>query len=382
MRIAFVNSIRSYGGGEARVLRSAAEFHKRGHAVSVLGRPDGALAVRCPQSGIPFRGVRFGHYAAPATLDSIARALREAQADVAVTYDLLALRATAVAARLAGGTAPRVVHYYGLEGAFKDRTYNRLFVLPRVARFVPNADALRRELVTFRGIDPSRVQVIYDGVDPEPILSADPAGVREALEAGPDDVVALVVARLAANKGHRFLLDALAGLAPKHPRLQVWVAGDGPERGAVEARIRELDLEKSVRLLGFRSDVPRLLRAADLLCHSSRREGVPNSAREAMVAGLPVVALAVSGVPELVLDGVTGLLSAEGDLEMLQANLERLVGDAALRQRMGEAGRQRALAEYSEDRCAELWLDLLEGCLTETREKRASSAAYPAGIGK
>lgn len=368
MHIALVNSIRFYGGGEKRVLRGAYEFRKRGHEVTVLGMPDGALGTRCREEGVPFRAVRMGRYYSPSVLSRMARALRALAPDVAVCYDERSLRVVALSASLArpAGRLP-VVFYLGLEGCFKDKAYNRVLVGPRIAQVVANAEALRRELLGFGWFPETRVQVIPDGVDPEPIESASGDGIREELGAVPDDVVALVTARLVPEKGHLFLLSALKEMRPALSRLKVWIAGEGPARPEVEARVEALGLQACVRMLGFRADVPRLLHAADLLCHPSKREGIPNAVREAMVAGLPVAAVAASGTPEVVQDEETGLLSPVDDRDALRANLERLILDPDLRRQLGAAGRRRALAEFSEDLCTERWVALLDGCV-----KRAS----------
>ncbi|HTE18995.1 MAG TPA: glycosyltransferase, partial [Armatimonadota bacterium] len=207
LSIALVNSIHAYGGGEKRVLRGAAEFAQRGHAVRVLGQPDGELAGRCRTEGVPFSPVPLGRYYSPASITALARELRAAAAEVVVCYDERAVRIGALAARMAG--TPPVVYYYGLEGSFKNKPYNRMVVAPRITRWVANAAAIRDELAAFGWIPPERMRVIYDGVDPSPIEQADPTGVREELGAAPDDVVALVVARLVPEKGHGFLIQAL-----------------------------------------------------------------------------------------------------------------------------------------------------------------------------
>lgn len=359
MRIALVNSIRFLGGGEKRTLRASREFGRRGHEVTVLAPRDSELERCCRAEGLVFHPVEFGRYYAPSSIRALATALRKTSPHVVVCYDERSARIGALAA----GRVP-VVYYLGLEGSFKNKPYNRLVVAPRVRRFVANAEATRDELARFGWIAAERLHVIHNGVDPAPIDAADPSGVRAELGACAADVVVLVVARLVPEKGHDFLLPVLAQLAAARPTLKVWFAGDGPEQERLQAEIGRLHLGQTVRLLGFRADVPRLLRAADVLCHPSRREGAPNAVREAMVASLPVAAVSASGTPEVVSQGETGLLSAVGDSEALRANLEALLDSPELRRRLGEAGRHRALTVFSEDRCAEQWLRLLEGCVS------------------
>lgn len=363
MRIALINSIRFYGGGEKRTLRMAQEFRGRGHDARVLGLPGSELGDRCGQSGIPFHEVTLGKYYARRSLQSLAAGIKAAQPEVLITFDERTVRSAALLRRLSPGSTPPLIHYYGLEGAFKNKPLNRWLVSPQVACFVPNAEAIADELRSFGWIPRDRIRVIYDGVDPTAIQTADATGVRGELGASPEDVVAVVVARLVPEKGHAFLLEVLHRMNGSAGKLKVWIVGEGPEEPALREKIKTFHLESRVHLLGFRSDVPRLLRAADVLCHPSRREGAPNAVREGMVAGLPVVAVAASGTPELMEEGKTGFLSAIGDGEALQRNLERVLADGELRKQMGAAGRERALKQFSEDRCAAEWLALLEACI-------------------
>jgi glycosyltransferase involved in cell wall biosynthesis len=360
LRIAIINSIRAYGGGEKWVLRAAHCLSQRGVTVRVLGDPDGELGRRCPSSGIPFAAVRLNRCSLLSGATALGRALRTDLPDAVICCNERAARLAALAAALPGSGVGRlpIIYRNGLEGSFKNKPFNRLLVAPRIARYVVNAEATRAELQRFGWISHQKLRLIYNGVDPAPVDQADPQRLRAELDAGPDEVVVFSAARLVPEKGHALLLDALSridvGLRPL-----LWIAGEGPEQAALMAQVQRLELARWVRLLGFRSDIPRLLRAADLLCHPSRREGAPNIVLEAMVAGLPVVGLAASGTMELVQDGVTGLLSPVEDGEGLARNLEQLVREAPLRERLGKAGRQRALTEFTEARSTDRWMQLL-----------------------
>lgn len=376
MNLVLLNSIRAYGGGERLVVALAREFHRGGHAAQVLARAEGALLTRCRAEGLPATAFEFGHSLDPRRACDLAARLRHCAADVVITFDPRSARTAALAARLSrrrGGEGGwRLVYYHGLEGSLGRTWLHRWLLGGAVDLYVANAAALREELVAMGWIPPERVTVIYGGIDLARIERADPTGVRAELGVADDALVILVAGRLVADKGHALLLDVLAEIAVEFPRLSVWFAGEGPERDAIERRIAERGLAGVVRLLGFRDDLPRLLRAADLLCHPSRREGIPNVVREAMAAGLPVVATAASGTPELVRHGETGLLSPVGDPAGLRANLVAVLRDSGLRRRLGEAGRTRALAEFSDAECARQWLAHLA---TLRRRERCRSCA-------
>lgn len=153
------------------------------------------------------------------------------------------------------------------------------------------------------------------------------------------------VGRMAAPKDFITLLRALALLPRSCYRAEI--IGSGPDRGAIEREIERLGVEPQVALAGERGDVPERLAQADAYVLSSHSEAMPMVVLEAMAAGLPVVASAVGGVSELVIDGETGLLVAPGDPQALAAALSRLAEDPQLRRRLGTAGRARAERHYS-----------------------------------
>ncbi|HET6607203.1 MAG TPA: glycosyltransferase family 4 protein [Rhodopila sp.] len=182
--------------------------------------------------------------------------------------------------------------------------------------------------------------------------------IRAALGVPEDRVVIIAVSRLVWHKGYPELAAAMRSL----PEAELWVVGERLEsdRGAdMAAVLREAGLGERLRLLGYREDIPALLAAADIFTLPSRFEGLPMSVIEAMLTGLPVVATNVRGPDEQVVDGETGLKVAAGDPGQLAAALARLAGDAGLRTRMGDAGRQRALELYDESKVIARTLDLL-----------------------
>jgi glycosyltransferase involved in cell wall biosynthesis len=156
--------------------------------------------------------------------------------------------------------------------------------------------------------------------------------------------ILISVGRMKAPKDFRTLIEALALLGELE--YEAVLVGDGPDQAELALLAAERGIDRSVRFAGARDDVPELFRGSDCFVLSSRSECLPVSILEAMAAGLPVVASGVGGVPELVCDGVTGLLVPPGDPTELAAALRRVVGDAALRRRLGEAGRGEVVRGY------------------------------------
>ncbi len=168
--------------------------------------------------------------------------------------------------------------------------------------------------------------------------------VRRELGVGSDAIVALMVASLKPIKRVFDFVAAVQGARAQVPELVGVIAGDGPDRAGVESAARQ---SGAVAVLGQRSDVPRLLQAADLLVLCSEYEALPMSVLEGMAAGLPVLATRVGGLPTVVADGQSGLLVAPGDLGALTAGVVALAADAERRRAMGVAGRQRVRERWS-----------------------------------
>jgi glycosyltransferase involved in cell wall biosynthesis len=195
--------------------------------------------------------------------------------------------------------------------------------------------------------------------------------VRRELEVEPQTLVFVHVGRFAAVKNHEMLVAAFAQLVGQQPLpTELWLVGDGELREAVQHQVRALGIESRVRFLGVRSDIPDLLRAADVFVFPSRWEGNPLSVMEAMAAGLPVVATAVGGVPELVEDGASGILVPNEDLHGLVAAMQRMAQNPDLREQMGHAARCRAVERFDIRQTVRAYEALYEELLQRRRPNR------------
>jgi glycosyltransferase involved in cell wall biosynthesis len=250
--------------------------------------------------------------------------------------------------------------------SFKGKPLRRFLDRELVGRFADAFVAVsaedRRKMIDVEGVDADKIRLIPNGI-PEPEAGGG-AEVRRELGVGTDDPLIGVVCELRAQKALEVLFEAALRLRDEFPALTVLVAGDGPERERLEAEVRRLGLEGTVRLLGIRRDVPALLDALDVAVLSSDYEGSPLSVMEYMAAGLPVVSTRVGGVPELVEDGREGLLVPPRDPAALADAIRRLLRDQAEAERLGANGRVRQRREFSldamvrrvEELYEELWL--------------------------
>jgi glycosyltransferase involved in cell wall biosynthesis len=205
-------------------------------------------------------------------------------------------------------------------------------------------------LVKEIGLQPDQIRVVPNGVDIAAIDAARPgAEVRRELGLSEGAPVIGLVGRLDHwGKGHKELFEAMAGLKERFP-IHALIIGGGRRRKEVRALAASLGLADIVHFLGHRRDVPDLLHAMDIFILPSYSEGVSLALLEAMAAGLPVIASAVGGNPEVVTDGETGLLIPPRDAEALAEAMERLLADPAWAKEMGENARKQVEADYSLD---------------------------------
>jgi glycosyltransferase involved in cell wall biosynthesis len=221
------------------------------------------------------------------------------------------------------------------------------------------------------GLARGPIHAIGNGSDPARFRPAIPtettrADIRAALGTSPDRPVILMVGRLVAEKGYPELVEAMRDVDA-----ELWIVGErlaSDHAGGIDATIAAAEsdpvLKSRIRRLGYRSDVPELLRAADIFTLPSHREGMPRSIVEAMLTGLPVVATDIRGSREEVAEGQTGLLVPVRDAKSLAAALRRLAGDPALRAKLGAAGLVRARDLYDETKVVARQLDLIEALRT------------------
>ena len=346
MRIALLNETGGPGGAEHMLLNLAAGLRERGHEVVPIGP-----AERNPWLAEEFRARGFAPelYTMRRLIDlpclrAITATLRRRNVEVAHSHEFTMGVYGAVAARLAG--IPHVLTMHG--GRYYAGKLQRRLALGVAARISgavvgvsrSAATELERTLRLRRGC----VQVVPNGVAER---RGDATRIRRELGLGPGDRLIVAVGNLYRVKGHIVLLRAVAAIRARTGRAPVVaIAGRGEEEGTLRQFARESGIEDRVRLLGYRSDAPDLVAAADVYAMPSLSEGLPLALLEAMAAGRAVVASRVGGIPEVASDGEHALLVPAGDHDALAAALLRVLDDDALRERLAAAAHARATTEY------------------------------------
>jgi glycosyltransferase involved in cell wall biosynthesis len=295
-----------------------------------------------------------------AAVRELAGLLRDRSADVLLCHGYKADLLGRAAARRTGVPAVAVSRGWTWESP-KVRAYEALdrWHLRFLDHVVCVSDG-QAEKVRKAGAPSERTTVIRNSARPAVFADPDPAFRRRLRDLFPSDTpvshIVLAAGRLSPEKGFAVLVEAAARV----PAAGFVLFGDGPERSRLEARVRELGIADRFRLPGFTRDLDRLLPWADVVALPSFTEGLPNVALEASAAGVPVVATAVGGTPEVVADGETGYLVPPGDPAALAGRITDLLRDESAGRRMGEAGRRRMRDEFSFEAQAAAYVRLLE----------------------
>ena len=271
-----------------------------------------------------------------------------------------------LAARITG--VPLVVHtYHGhvFHGYFSPRKTRLFLAIERALgrltdRIIVVGERQQNEIAGYGTAPREKLLPIRLGLELEPFLQAERERgcLRRELGLPRDTPVVGIVARLAPIKAHEDFFQAALAIRREVPDARFLVVGDGERRHELEQMVEGLDLRPSVRFLGWRRDLPRVYADLDVVVLASRNEGSPVALIEALAAARPVVATAVGGVPEVVVDGQTGLAVPPSDPGALAAAVLDLLRDRARAERLGAAGRRHVYPRYAFTRLVEDVRDL------------------------
>jgi glycosyltransferase involved in cell wall biosynthesis len=349
LRVVLSNSSVKWGGVHVVTEALARGLSARGHEAVVFGAPGSILEERMC-GVVPFEPILTGMDLHPLTVWRAGRALKRHHTDVVLAMMKKDVRLTVPAARMLG--IPSVVRYAN-DRPLTGWVYDRVIFGSLPSLHVANSSATRDTLLkSAPWLGEDRVVVIHNGVDPAPIDAADPVDLGL-----PDGSIVIgFTGRLETRKGLFDVMNAWPRVAAAVPGAHLVIVGRGPD----EARARGmLGDSPRVHWLGYRSDVPGLLKAFDIAVVPSHWEGFGLVAAEAMLAGLPVVAANASSLPEII--GEHGVLVPPRDPESLAAALIGLARDPLLRREMGRRGRESVLARFGIDQMVDAFEGLLLG---------------------
>lgn len=343
------------GGAEQVLIRLCRTLREMGHEVSVILIKPGWLKDRLEADRIDVDIVTLNRPFEPAFARRLAAVIAERRADVLHAHEFT----LAFYGKLAGRTArvPVVATAHGANFArgYKRRIFGAAVLRPgRSFRLTAVSGALARTIAGDLLLPAGHIEVVRNGIDMPP-----PS--REPRTPSSEAFRLVAVGNLYPVKNHAALVRIVGALRDRGVPAELDVLGRGGEEASLRAEIGRLGLTDAVRLQGFRSDVDSFLRGADVFVSSSLSEQMPLSIMEAMARGLPVVASRVGGVPEIVDDGVTGLLFDSGDEIAACEHLAGLWHDPARRFALGARARNVAETRFGATAMAEAYLKLYEG---------------------
>jgi glycosyltransferase involved in cell wall biosynthesis len=362
-RLIYLVTSLDLGGAEQQVRLLASEFSRRGWHVEVVSMVDPDR----PEPVLDAAGIRVSSLGMlrgrpdPRGLARFVRLLRRWSPHVVhaqmVHANLLASVSHLFARSPVIVTSARSLN----EGSgWRYAAYRLTLRLADVVTAV--SQSVADELVRRRAVEPGRVVVVPSGIDAAKHRRDDAARamIRQEL-ALRNHFVWLAAGRLVAAKAYPRLVEAFVEVRRSHPHSVLLIAGDGPLESALRSLLADRELLASVQLLGRRDDVPALMSAADAYVMSSDWEGLPMALLEAASASLPTVATDVAGNGEIVIDGTTGYLIPAGDPIALAQGMKRVMGMTDVeRTAIGEAARERVMAEFDLTRVADRWEAIYE----------------------
>jgi glycosyltransferase involved in cell wall biosynthesis len=337
-RLAMVTSGLGRGGSESQFVQLAAGLKERGWEVAAVTMQDGPYREVLETKKIRVQVIECGVWPTPNALWTLARALHNIRPALVHTQ---AFRANLWARSLAASLRLPVVASVRATYTYLPRAYFPFErVLAYAGRVVTPAAATARHLIAAVGVPANRIVVIPNSV-------ALPATYREPTAAAGGTLRVLMPGRLVAQKDHRTLIEAVALARGRGLTVSLVIAGKGP----LEGELRRLSIARGdVAVFKGELDTAELRREyaeADVVCLASHFEGMPNVVLEAMAEARPVIATDVDGAPEVVEDGVTGLVVRPGAVGDWVTALEHLGNSPALRRKLGLAGRRRAERMYT-----------------------------------
>jgi len=334
-----VDTARTWRGGQNQVLLTVAGLNAMGHRAALVAHPDGELRRRAAAGELIPLAPR--HEIDLSAAWRFAQLVKRLAPGVIHAHDphavaLAALALSFGAAPVKGGRAPALVAARRVDFHLKGNAFSR-WKYRQVDCFVAASDAIRHMLIG-DGVPPERIVTVHEGIDVDAVAAAAPVDLHAAFALPHGCPIVGNVAALVPHKGHRYLIEAAHLLIQRMPDVRFIIFGEGELRAPLERLIRDRHLQRHVLLPGFRTDVIGCLKAFDLFAMSSITEGLGTSLLDAMACARPIVATSTGGIPEIVADGITGLLVPPHDAGALAEAMAGALKDEALRARMGRAG--------------------------------------------
>jgi glycosyltransferase involved in cell wall biosynthesis len=319
MKVLHLSSERTWRGGEQQISYLMGVLKTHGVENFIAARSGSEMIRRHPEAmELPFKG-EWDLW----TAIKIKKIVRDHHIDLIHTHSGHGHTLGVLAAQFGAGVP--VVVSKRTDYPVKNNTFSRWkFNHPSIARFLCVSDKIR-EIISVDLKNPALAKTVYSGIDMDRFPHTPSINIRTLAGIPMESSVVVSTAAISAQKDYGTFLKVAQNLQVLHPDLHFVICGEGPLEESIRAQAKDLGLEKNVHFLGFRKDLPQFLGSADAFLITSKEEGLGTSILDAFAVGLPVVATAAGGIPEIVKHSETGLLAPVGDHAMLATHVENIV---------------------------------------------------------
>jgi len=319
-----------------------------GHKVLIVCQPQAELFIHSQKAQIPVEGICMNRLSFIKAIQECKQTIDNHQIDIVNTHSSRDSWIASLAGKLSS-IKPIILRTRHLSIPVRLDPISRFIYKKLPNGIITTGEVIRKELIEKYRMDDNRVVSIPTGVDCKrfnPNMERDQ--LKTSLGLGKDTLLIGMISVLRSWKGHLDFIDAAEKVVQKIPSTLFIIVGEGPMRSHISERMSRIGLEKHVHFFGYREDIPEILSSLDLLVHPSyANEGVPQTVLQGMAMGKAVVACDVGGIPEVVQNGINGLLVPPRDPRLLSEAIIKLLKDNKTRKLMGEEGRKEVLKRWT-----------------------------------
>ena len=328
--ILFINSITIYGGGEVWMFTVMKELAERSYNVTLICKPDAEIIKYAKKESIEVLPIRIAGDFDPFTVSQLTKIYKKRKTDIVIANVGKDIRLAGLAAKCVSGVSVIALHQVDreLKNNLRYRfTYNSLADMIVVNSFATKNTLLK----SAPWLASEKIIVVYHGIDYEKYSASNTKDIRMEFGLSRQDLIIGFVGRLSVQKGIKYMLDAFKLVLEKFKDVHLVIAGTGELEGMIKEFRVKANLEKNIHLLGFRKDIPDLMRTFDIFLLPSLWEGFGIVLIEALASGKPIVASDASSITEIVEDGRNGILVPPKSAEAISVALAKLISEPDLR---------------------------------------------------